>query len=947
MARPALLLVCLATGALLASGRDARADGGLFQLPEHLEALELSKAGTNGWRVVANVIQPAGGVAYPNEVVTLDLGLRNEGDAPLVAEPILEVVRIGTRFDRFDPALRSSTSDGEVVRLIPIGKPSRIELPKVQVARGKEAEIGWKAAKADEFQELGVYAVILDVPRRGRQAVATFARVRRPNRAGGDGKSSPLFCQLDPRIDRETQLDIVSRLGFTWVRDADMPGWASVSQGDVNAAFDWSKPDAWFKPLRKHGLFTLADLRGAPRRAVSDANWQAGNRVHDVLRDPRFGDFVQEFAARYCGPEGDGPLQLIDFWGGAWEGGMSAGWRCDAARYRALYKIVRERARQGSPRIQVGGPSSMANLFDVFLSQRDAESEWVRRFDFLTEHGVPPQACFGPRVARKLILLSLATGAWPCGSPDTLVATATHVLAAGQRKAGSCPVGELLWQNGLAGPMCTPTAAAASFFLHFTAGIEFERVVAHDRLPWVYQFGGRDRVAFVLAGDRSCVSPGSVILHRQIRADGTIAVDPMDGRLKAFDLYGHAPAVEEGTFRLPCSAASAYFEAPGLPADMVAANLLAGRIEGVTPVEFFADDFVQPIQRIKSFDFEIHNVLNRQIPGTVTVIPPSSVSLQETVTAVNIAAGASQVISLPVNWAKPHPANAYPFTFRFESAAGKAEWTEELHVNTIGYGTPVIDGSLTDWPHAIPVLMRSSDVEFNLAEAAWRPWEARRDVAKGLTEVRLAWDEKFLYLAVRDKAKDWLPKPRLSTRRDDDYFGTGDLAHTYVKDPLDALPFTGPCFQLALRFRMARTRLPASGLVPERMVAEDDSDVEYALWGAPDGGAEIWRSGAPDLGFFNFLPRCMPEGYDGVPKGAKAVVRRSGDDVIYEAAIPLADLSGLRPAPGKIIQIACAVPGSGTELGAGRSRPRANSLTLRPTWASRVSNDIRWGFIKE
>jgi len=506
---------------------------------------------------------------------------------------------------------------------------------------------------------------------------------------------------------------------------------------------------------------------------------------------------------------------------------------------------------------------------------------------------------------------------------------------------------QLLWQNGPAGPMAGPAAAAASFFLHFTAGLDFERIVLHEHLPWLYQWGGGDRVAFILAGDRTRLHPKAVTLYDQIRANGTITIDTMDGKLKAYDLFGNPYPAADGKYRLPCSTASVYLEAPGIPANMVTQTIAAGRIEGVKPVEFFVDDFIEPIERAKTLDFDVHNALNRQVVGTITVKAPSSITLQETKVSVSLFSGASKTIRVAILAAKAHPMNMYPITLLFEGAAGNAELSETLHVNTIAYGHPAIDGDLRDWKDAIPVLLHTGDIELDLAEAAWRPWEKRRDIAKGMAEAQFMWDERNLYIAVRERDKDWQPKPRLSTRNDDDYFGTGDLAHTYTKPIWDALPFTGHCFQVGLRFTSLRTKLPPYGAAPPRMIAEDDTDYEYALWGTPDGGAEIWRSNAPDLGFFNFLPRCMPAGYNGVPKGAQAVVKRSGTDTLYEAAIPLADIERLDPAPGKVIRMTFALPGTGIELGAGRSRCRANGLTLKPTWSPHPSNDIRWAFLKE
>ncbi|GEM_PF-1025873 len=948
VARRGFLGLAAAAGAAFvlagAAPRPARG-AGLFDEPAQLEPLKLDRPAAQGWRAIAGAIKPLAGIAYPGEQVAIQFSVRNEGAAPIEAIPVLEIVRVAGRFVRFEPDPDVLGGAREITALAPAGEPVRLDFPLLALAPKNDATLSWQTDPDHPFAEPGLYALVFELPRRGRQIIATFARVH-PPAAEGAAAGSALVYPLDLQGPLARQLDLAKRLGFRWVRANGMPNWAAASQPNLASPFDWSRLDAWIEEFRSRGLRLITSLAGSPRQAITAANWQAGNYVHDPQHDERFGDFVEEAVARYCGADGQGPLQIIDFWHEPWEGGGGAGWKSDAPRYRALYAIVSDRARKGSRRITVGGTSSMTNTYDKFLSLRDGEAVWGPRLGVLTDRGVPPHACFGPRAGRRLIATSMELAARG-GSADTLVAAATHLTAAGQRKV--CPVNAdgFFWENGPAGPLCAPAAAAASAFLHFTAGLDFERIVSHDRLPWLYQWGGGPRVLFILAGDRHRLSPNAVAPFDQIRADGTIRIETMDGRLQAWDQYGTPYAAEGGQFRLPCSAESVYLEAPGVPAPMVAQTVADGRIEGVTPVEFFADDFTVPLPRLKAVEVEVHNVLTHQIHGTVTVVPPSSIGLQETMVSVSLGAGATKTLSLPVTWAKPHPANAYPFTFRFASAAGKAERTEELHVHTIARGTPTVDGGLTDWAASIPVLLRTGEAPLDLAEAAWRPWETRKDVARGMAELSLMWDETHLYLAVRERARDWKPKPRLSTRRDDDYFGADDLAHTYVKDLWDALPYVGHCLQIGLRYQPFRARLAPAGVVPPRMVADDDTDTEYALWGTPDGGAELWRSAAPELGFFNFLPRCMPEGYDGVPKGAQAVVKRQGDDTIYEAAIPLADLPGLKPAPGKVIQIAFALPGSGLELGAGRSRPRTNCLTLRPTWGSRLSNDIRWGFVKD
>jgi hypothetical protein len=294
--------------------------------------------------------------------------------------------------------------------------------------------------------------------------------------------------------------------------------------------------------------------------------------------------------------------------------------------------------------------------------------------------------------------------------------------------------------------------------------------------------------------------------------------------------------------------------------------------------------------------------------------------------------------------AKANPANAYPFGVRFDSEAGSAELTEVLHVNAIARGTPAIDGDLADWDRVLPVIVHAKDLARDATEAAWRPWEKESEAEAGLAEVRFMYDDRMFYAAVRERTNDYEPKPRLSVDPEQNHcFGTGDLAHTYVAQFQPTAPYVGHCLQLGFDVTDFRV-LPPLDTVPERMVAEEDTDYEYAFWGTPDGGGEVWRSVTPRLKFCHFLPRCFPAGYDGVPAGARVAVRRIESDTVYELAIPLADMPELRPEPGTQIHIAMRLPASKIELGFGRSRTRSNGLSMLPRWEVHASNEIRWAF---
>lgn len=928
----ALLLGALTAGPL------ARAQGeGYFNPPEVMQGLPLDKAGAKGWRGQVNKIEPLGGLAYPGETVSLELALTNTGKEPLKVTPTLEVTRFASRLialkDWFKPDF---TNDF-------VGKPTRFKLAEAEIPPGKSVTIPFQA-KVGEFADFGAYALILDLPDLGRQGVGTFVRLHAPNPAQGDGRKSPLIVSWTYHLE---ELPYMARIGYKWVRTDGSPSWGGVT-GDVNKPFDWSRNDAWVDAFRQNKLWILSNLYAGPPNSYSEANRKAYNFVWDEKYDGQWGDFVEETTRRYCGPDGNGPLQVVDLWNEPWDGGGISAWKSDNRRYREIYTILYNRGKKGSPHVLIGGTSSIMNTCDKLLTIKD----WRKQYgiDVYTDHYVQPHMMHGQRIAAQFGAFSIDTETW-CGKLDEQqMALAAHFIAAGQKKVTPTHFSsQLPWTNGPGGPMFGNLAAAANFLMYFTAGREFSRAVFLDHLPWLYQWGeGKDAV-FILSGDHTRLNNERPILYSQICANGTITVNSLGGKLKAYDLYGNLYPATKGQYTLPCGFRNVYLEAPGEDPQTVIAAVQAGKMTGIRPVELFLDDFTTPLPQARTIDAEIHNVLNRPIKGTLTVVVSPNLALTAAAIDVELPPGATRRVTFTIAKAEPNPANAYPVKLRFESADGEAEISDVLHVNTIVHGTPVVDGNLDEWKNVPPMICFGHDAKGDFVQAAWRPWEQAQDIPQGMAEVRFMWDDRFFYVAVRERNTNWKPKPRLSTRNEAEFYGTTpDMLRTFVKSAGDTEPYTGNCVQLGIGLGDDLRGLPPYTKVPAKMIAVDDTAYEYAFWAAPDGGVELWRSSAPYLFPCNFLPRAMPEGYDGVPKGAKSAFKREGNDTVYEMAIPLADMPELKPVAGAIIHLAFALPGSGIQAGQGRSRPRYNGLTLHATWNwDKYSNDLRWGFVKE
>jgi hypothetical protein len=134
------------------------------------------------------------------------------------------------------------------------------------------------------------------------------------------------------------------------------------------------------------------------------------------------------------------------------------------------------------------------------------------------------------------------------------------------------------------------------------------------------------------------------------------------------------------------------------------------------------------------------------------------------------------------------------------------------------------------------------------------------------------------------------------------------------------------------------------------------TDYEYALnQVAPEygGGAEIWRLLAPGLNRKHFFPRQPISDGEGAVKGGQLVVRREGNTLITECAIPWAELPDVKAAvdKGQRIKLSFRVNDNGAaggcmELAKERSVSKLNARAFHPDWKVHWANEVEFGVEK-
>ncbi|HUU35219.1 MAG TPA: hypothetical protein VMW48_14235, partial [Vicinamibacterales bacterium] len=176
----------------------------------------------------------------------------------------------------------------------------------------------------------------------------------------------------------------------------------------------------------------------------------------------------------------------------------------------------------------------------------------------------------------------------------------------------------------------------------------------------------------------------------------------------------------------------------------------------------------------------------------------------------------------------------------------------------------------------------------------------------------------------------------------------GDATYVYKSVPWNDAPWAGDVLQMgfdvlpdyAYNLKLDNDR------VPWGFHAMPDTDYEYSVYACPDGKSELWRLLAPGVPRGHYYPRQPRAKMDqcAVAKSRHAV-KREGTIIIYEAAIPWAELKQWKPKAGQTFGCTFRIgnnKGPSINFGANKSAVKTNGLSLHPYWEGKPSCGVRW-----
>jgi hypothetical protein len=920
--------------------------------------------------------KPAANVLWPRETAAVTFYVKIDGG---YQGPIkFDVVQYGTR------AIPGDMWKAHVFKIGDVSSSTaNVDLPP----KG-----GFVTVRPKFGETFGGYAILLDIPGKGRYFGATCCRTMaaEPGRVymptyaldlGWPFEQSPIvfnsFKKLGIKGARvEGGYNTIADAHTDWAMQNDVTLMLTVGAGNT--------PHEW-QPLGRGRPWLNAD--------GSMKNGQKEDQAWMPQYDLEFKAYLKDVLTQYGWPKG--PVNAVELWNEPWEGVSISGWGADMLRYRQLYKVmaqaVLEARKEAGVKVMIGGTCSSSNTRDKLFS--DGTDDFLPILDFVSIHYQALAA--DPALERKWMsrqgeygrVRVWDTESWIGNSDDRVAAVIASMRAMGQdRTAG------IFYQNvndsqkphidGKEYPVCQVWApgAAVAAATKMIGQRAFKEILYKNGLPWVFVFDGLpgkpgartgapnvDDSTLVVVGDLGKSYERGRCLFRSVNIQPDARMTISDGGRKfiMYDFYGNPLPSHNGKITVPINGLGYFLRSNGTPGSFAQLEqaVKASIITGVDPVEIVASDMTAPISVRPTVRVRLTNVLNRTVAGKLTV-KLEGLTLATPEQAVTLKANESRTFAFTVTSGNANDANNYPLLATFtdssasvaEGEGSKVEHSEVMHVNYIAHRTITVDGNLDHWQGAIPQTSAQA-VGVSMTEQAYLPFKDwNKKTSAGPITAYLGYDDRFFYFAA--KAPAVAQTIRYGTRDDDSYFypeqvtdqgkeltwPAGIRRYSYSKDP--DVP-GGHNIQIAFNVipeDQKLTMLPYPASTEPRFCAYQDTDYEFALNPCKDGGTEIFclaKVGAPHK---HYYPRQPKSPTDGGPVGGEA--KLVCKDNVIECAIPWSAMPEVQKAiqAGRTIKFTFrSNEGGAMELAAGRSISKINPMTLHNDWSDHWANELEFG----
>lgn len=909
--------------------------------------------------------KPSANVIWPGQAAAITFHIKS--DRPYSGNVRFETIQYGTSAlpnDIWKPHVFAIKQIGEVSAQVDI------------TASGKFVTITPPVANA-----YGGYAIVLDVPGRGRYFGATLIRSVSPETGRVYMPTYALDLgwpfEMSPRVfNAFKKMGIKGARvegGYNTISDAH-PDWAMENDVTLMLCVGCGNTPASWQPTGRGRPYLTAD--GALKNGEKeDLAWLP-------QYDPQIKAYLKGVVEKYGWPRG--PVNAVELWNEPWEGVSISGWGADMLRYRQLYHMmadaVLEARKEAGVKVMIGGTCSSTNTRDKLFC--DGKLEFLPILDFVSIHY---QALAADPALEHLWMSRTGeygrvkvwdTESWVGNSDDRVAAIIASMRSMGQDRTAGIFYGNVNSSqkpviDGKEYAVCqvwSPGAAVAAVN-KMIGQRAFKEILFKNGLPWVYVFDGLpgksgsaanpEDATMVIVGDLGKSYERGRCLFRSVGIAPEAHMELTDAGFVNYDFYGNPLPSHNGKISIPINGLGYYLRTNGKPGSFAKLRhaVETARIVGVEPVEIVAKDMTSAVSSHPAVRIQLTNVLNRPVTGTLSV-QLAGYSLNRASESVRLAPHETRECEFTVRNAAANPENNYPLLAKFTSeGASPVQHSEVIHVNLIAHRTiAAIDGNLEHWKGVIPQKSAHS-VDYSMSEKAYLPFKDwTRQPETGPVTAYLAYDDHYFYFAASVPAiKQTI---RYGSRDDDSYFypavsqdkdkpltwPEGVRRYSYRKDP--DLP-GGHNIQIAFNVVSEDHKIdmwPFPAGTEPHYCSYHDTDYEFALNPCVDGGAEIFclnRIGAPRK---NFYPRQPKAPTDGGPLEASA--KLAFTDHTLECAIPWTEMPEVWDAikHGKTVKFTFrSNEGSAMELAAGRSISKINPMSMHPDWSTHWANELEFG----
>ena len=449
------------------------------------------------YRLTALKTSGEANIFYPGEQPELEFQIRNLTDAPIKGTAEITLFNWGTR---------NVYGDIWQPKVIPGGEVDTMKV-EIDLAAGGFQNF---RIQPDLPEKFGGYALLFDLPGRGRQFMTSIVRampsVSEPN-------------QFPKQSAEQFPPAALERLGVQAIRfgvpfDVD-PAARARTMAYLKESFE---------ALKKHNIAATIEIGAGqggnplnqPRPHLSDDDVLLQTKSDMAWLpqyDEEFGRFCYDIFGEYGWPKG--PINGVMLWNEPWEGISISGWGADMLRYREMYKVMGEAAhramRDAGVEVLVGGCDSSSNTLDKFFP--DENDEFLKYLDFCSIHyqGLSAPSLYRRWLERKPSrVLIWDTESWVANSEDLLSGVIAANRAAGYDRSmgffGGYVFGNkdhnqagvkqarILTEAGektIELPLIAyPMASAVAALQNFIGNREFREILFRDGLPWVFVFDG-------------------------------------------------------------------------------------------------------------------------------------------------------------------------------------------------------------------------------------------------------------------------------------------------------------------------------------------------------------------------------------------------------------------------------------------------------------------------